>query len=192
MIYYMTRATKETLWTLAYITTGLLSGVLTWLIISARSPHRLAILPFIVLGLAGGLIYAAVRLRGLGYSILMVILLFFLQLALNPPVRALSAIRAAFWAVPIGTAFLLSSYIFKYLTRIPLGKFLLMAVIIGTAHWLVVFLFQLRLVDSLPRTIFFSQLMVGALFGAMMGLIIEVLELLFPPQKDALNPPLNL
>ncbi len=186
----MSRATKETLWTVAYIAAGLVAAWLTRLLVFARVASRPSILPFIVLGVAGGLIYAALRLRGLGDAILMVVLLFFLQVALNPPVRAASAIRAVFWALPVGTAFIIAGYIFKTLTRIRFGKFILMALLIGLSHWLVVLLFQLRTPESLPGTIFFSQLIIGALFGALFGLLIETLELFFPHKKAELTPPL--
>lgn len=180
----MSKSMRETGWTIAYLSAGIFAALAIWKLVSTRHITTIPLPPFIILGLAGGLIYAAVRLRGLTYAIMMVVLLFFLQLALTPPLRTETAIRAALWATPIGFSFLFSGYLFKYLARMPVGKFLLMAVIVGLAHLTVVLLFRIRTGQELPGGLLTYQFTVGALFGAAFGIIIELLELLFRPKKE--------
>lgn len=179
----MSRSTRETLWTLTYIAAGLTAAGLSWKLLSLRPVTGIPLLPFIILGVAGGLIYAAVRLRGIGYAIMMVILLFFLQLALTPPLRVEAAIRAAFWAGPVGASFVLAGYSFKVLNRIPIGKFLLMALLTGAGHLVVVLLFRMHTEAGLPTRLLLRQFLVGTLFGAILGIIIELIEIAFSKRQ---------
>ncbi|MGQ9678186.1 MAG: hypothetical protein ACUVUD_02770 [bacterium] len=183
----MSKSMRETVWTIAYISAGIFAALSIWKLLSTRHITKIPLPPLIILGFAGGLIYAAVRLRGLTYAIMMVILLFFLQLALTPPLRTETAIRAALWATPIGFSFLVSGYLFKYLSRLPVGKFLFMALIIGLAHLTVVLLFRLRTGQEFPRGLLTYQFIVGALFGTVFGILIEILELLFRQKKQEPN-----
>lgn len=180
----MTKATRETLWTVAYIIAGLSASWLCRLLLAARRITNFPMLPLIILGLAGGLIYAAVRLRGLSYAIMMVVLLFFVQLALTPPLRTEAAIRAALWATPVGFSFLISGYLYKFLARLRIGKFLIMALIVGLAHLAVVLLFRLRTGQEFHRNLLSYQFSIGSLFGTLFGIIIEILELIFPNKGE--------
>lgn len=181
----MNKSTRETLWTFGYITLGIVAGWLTWFLLPGRKFGSVPpLLPFLILGFAGALIYAALRLRGVFYALMMVVLLFFLQLALTPPLRAESAIRAALWATPIGLSFLFAGVIFRALPRIPVGKFLLMALLVGTAHLVVVVLFRLRAGESPNRSLLIWQFLVGALIGAIFGILVEILEIVFRFRKQ--------
>ncbi len=175
----MSKATRETLWTLIYIIAGIITGWLTWRIagkILFRSSPKL--LPFLILGFAGALIYASVRLRGLGYALIMVILFFFLQLALTPPLRTEAVIRAGIWAGPVGLSFIFSGYIFKSLSRLMLGKFILMAILVGLAQALVAAVFRIRANEAITRSLLLWQIVLGGILGGFLGLFIELFELI--------------
>lgn len=176
----MKKATWETLWTTIYIVAGIAAGWLTWFFLPGRRIAHLPpkLLPFLIFGFAGALIYAAVRLRGLGYAIMMVILFFFLQMALTPPLRAEAAIRAGIWAVPIGVAFIVSGYLFRLLRQVPLGKFILMGILAGLAQVLVVAVFRIRAGETVYKALLFWQIVVGGMLGSFLGIIIEFFELI--------------
>jgi hypothetical protein len=180
----MTKATRETLWTVAYIIAGLGASGLCRMFLAARRITNFPMLPLIILGLAGGLIYAAVQLRGLSYALMMVVLLFFVQLALTPPLRTVAAIRAALWATPVGLSFIIAGYLFKFLHRIRLGKFLIMALIVGLAHLTVVLLFRFHTGQEFHRNLLTYQFIIGALFGTLFGILIEIIELIFPNRVE--------
>ena len=93
----MSRSTRETLLTIGYIAAGLAGAMLAgYLIAGAKFLHMpKQLVGFLTVGFSGGLIYSSVRLRGLGMAVMMVVLLYFVQLASSPPIRAASAIGAA-------------------------------------------------------------------------------------------------
>ncbi len=177
----MPRSSRESLWSLGYIVCGGLAGWLNWLILPGRLQHRLTVnfIPFLIIGVAGGLIYAGARQRGLGFSIMMVILLFFLQLALTPPLSLASVTRAAIWAFPIGGAFLIASYVFRMLNRLRLGKFVFMAILVGLGYVVTAAIFRMRAEREITRQLVLRQFLLGFKSGGLLGVLIELLELCF-------------
>lgn len=185
----MKKSTWETLWTMIYIVAGLTAGWLTWFFLPGRKMAHLPpkLLPFLILGFAGALIYAAIRLRGLGYAIMMVILLFFLQMALTPPLRKEAAIRAGIWAAPFGVAFIASAYLFRLLRRIPVGKFILMGIMAGLAQAVAAAVFRIRAGETVSKVLFIWQVTIGGMLGIFLGTLIEIFELLPIRKKETLD-----
>jgi hypothetical protein len=168
---------RESLWTLGYLGCGAAAGWLNWRLLPFRAP----LLPLLVVGIAGGLIYAGIRLRGFGYGLMMVVLLFFLQLVLMPPLRTETVVRAAMWAFPVGMSFLAAGAVFRWWQRLRFGKFLLMALLVGAGYLLVGILFRLRAQQGLNAHQMTGQLVRGMLQGGFSGLLIEALEYIFTP-----------
>ncbi|MEO0071364.1 MAG: hypothetical protein ABIK39_04700 [candidate division WOR-3 bacterium] len=185
----MKKSTWETLWTMIYIVAGLTGGWLTWFFLPGRKMAQLPpkLLPFLILGLAGALIYAAVRLRGLGYAILMVILLFFLQMALTPPLRKEAAIRAGIWAAPFGVGFIATGYLFRLLRRVPLGKFILMGIMAGLAQAVAAAVFRIRAGETVSKVLLLWQVTIGGMLGIFLGILIEIFELLPIRKRETLD-----
>jgi|UniRef100_A0A7V3PUV8 hypothetical protein len=181
----VSRNTEESLRTLGYIICGLVAGWLNWRVLPFRSyvltPPQL--LPFLVVGVAGGLIYAGTRLRGFGYGMMMVGLLFFLQLALMPPLRPETVIRAGLWALPVGLSFLFAGVLFKLLVRWQFGKFLLMGMLVGIGYMLVLIFFRLRAQEPIFRQQLAGQFVLGAMLGGFLGILIEGVEFIFPLRR---------
>ncbi|MGB9741904.1 MAG: hypothetical protein ACP5JB_05300 [candidate division WOR-3 bacterium] len=173
----MSAGLRESLWTLGYLGCGAAAGWLNWRLL----PGAPQLLPFLVVGFASGLIYAGIRLRGFGYGMMMVVLLFFLQLALMPPLRTETVVRAAIWAFPVGMSFLTAGAIFRWWQRVRFGKFLLMALLVGLGYLLVMILFRVRAQQGLIAHQLRSQFLLGAMQGGFLGLLIEGLEFIFLP-----------
>ncbi len=174
----MTKATRETLFTLAYLVLGLAASAASgyFTVGKVMFSHLNVLLGFLIIGFSGSLVYAAVRLRGIGYALLMVVLMFFGRLALTPPLSAGSAINAALWAVPVGAAFLSSAYAFKALKRIPIGKFVLMAILVGLALGFGTVLILLHAHNPLLPATILRQAVGGLKMGALVGLAMEIVD----------------
>jgi hypothetical protein len=182
----MSKSAHESLWTVIYLVAGVVAAWLTWFFLPGRKFSHSApnLLPFIIAGSAGALIYASIKLRGLGSAVIMIFLMFLLQLALIPPLRTEAAIRAGLWAVPVGLSFLISAYLFKICQGLPIGKFILMALFLGFAYAFVAALFRLRAGLSVYKGLLLWQFTVGAMLGGFLGILIELFELI-PARKKS-------
>lgn len=181
----MTKTTRESLFTVGYIVIGLLAAIAVGYL---TFPHRFfhmprPMLPFIVVGLAGALIYAMVQMRGAGLAILMIVLLYLAQVAMTPPIRPLALAAAAIYALPIGFALLAGAYAQKSLARYKIGRFIAMGLIVGAGYALMMLLFLIRShVDVRVGTIA-NQALLGLKLGAAMGLGFELIDLIGPRPK---------
>jgi hypothetical protein len=186
----MTRNSQETLLTIGYIVMGLAGAVLAGYLSAGNRffhmPRQL--IGFLVVGFSGGLIYASVRLRGLGTALLMVALLYFVQLASAPPIRPASAVSAAVLALPVGTAFVISAYLFKTLARVPLGRFIVMALVVGLGYGLMIAIFLLRAQQPLVAGLIARQALLGAELGGAVGLGLELVDLIGGRRVDRRAP----
>ena len=83
----MSKASSESLLPIVYVVVGLFAatvvGFLTFFGHFFQLPRPM--LPFLVVGLTGGLIYVTVQLRRAGLAILMIGLLYLAQVAMTPP-----------------------------------------------------------------------------------------------------------
>lgn len=175
----MTKATRETFLTLLYLVFGIAGAAFAGHLILGKHLFRdpNVLLRFVIVGFSGSLIYAAARLRGGGFAVLMVVLFFFGQLALTPPLTANSAITAAIWTLPIGALFMVSAYLFRALRVVPVGRFLLMALLVGAGYGLATVIFYLKSHAPLAFAAVFRQAFAGFRVGGLVGLGMELVEL---------------
>ncbi len=175
----MKKNTRETLLTILYILLGIGAAVLAgyWVIGRPFFRHGSILVRFLVVGFSGSLVYAAARLRGLGYCVMMIVLMFLGQVALDPPLRAESAIIAALWALPVGIAFTASGFTFKSLERIPIGKFIIMALFVGLGYGIGMVAFLTKAHAALHLAPVLRQTVAGLKVGALMGLGMEIVDL---------------
>jgi hypothetical protein len=179
------KATRESLFTAAYIVFGLtaaiLVGYLTYRHHFFNFPQPM--LPFLVVGLTGALIYAAVQLRGVWLALLVIALLFLAQVAMTPPIRANSVAAAATYALPIGFALMAAAYVQRSLVRLKFGRFIIMGLFVAAGYAVMMLLFLIRAhVDVFIDTIF-KQSFIGLKLGAAMGLGFELVDLFGPRPK---------
>jgi hypothetical protein len=180
----ISRNSKETLFTLAYIVMGaagaVAAGFLTYGSKFAHFPRPM--LPFLIVGLVGALIYSAVQMRGFGTVLLVFVLFFGGQLALSGTLRGEAFYNKLFGAgiyvLPIGSALIFSAYLFRSLAKIPLGKFVLSAAIIGAGFGLMVVLWLFRQRVAIQMSLFWAQAFIGAKLGAGVGLGFELVDLI--------------
>jgi hypothetical protein len=192
----VTKNGRETLLTIAYLVMGLggtmLAGYLTYGSRFTHAPRPLLLL--FTVGLGGTLIYTALRLRGYGYAILMVVLMYLGQLALlfRPPLRPHYFVDAAFFAVPVGAAFIVSSALYRRFERLKFGRFVLMGLIVGFAYLIMIAAFLIREHGPLRVGILWAQTFIGMKMGAGIGLGLELVEFFSAPTKaqaEDLPPP---
>ncbi len=178
----MTKATRESLFTLAYVVIGvvavLIVGYLTFRHRFFHYPKPL--LPFIIVGLTGSLIYAAVQMRGAGLVLLLIALLYFTQVALAPPIRSRSLATAAVFALPVGFALMAGAYVQKSLARLKFGRFVAMGLIVGAGYGLMMALFLIQSRVGLQMGTVFKQAVIGFELGAAMGLGFELVDRIGP------------
>lgn len=176
----MTKNSRETLLTILYILFGLAGTVLAGYFVVGKVmfSHGSILVRFIIVGFSGALVYAAARLRGLGYCILMIVIMFMGQLALNPPLSASAAIMAALWALPVGLAFTASGFIFKSLHRIPVGKFVLMALLVAAGYAIGMVAYLTRIHAPVAAASVLRQMVAGLKVGGLMGFGMEIVDLL--------------
>ncbi len=181
----MSKATRETLFTIAYMVISLIAvNVVGYLTFRQRFFHLpRPMLAFLVVGFAASLIYSSVQMRGLGLAILMVVLLFLAQVAMAPPIRPNSLIGAAMFALPVGGALLASSYVLKGLGRFKFGRFLVMGLIVGLGYALMIILFLIRSQVPVRLGAILGQAILGAKLGAGLGIGFELIDLIGPRPK---------
>ncbi len=176
----MTRNTRETFLTVGYIIDGLAGAALAArLVLGSRMFQATRQLPaFGIVGFMAALTYGAVQLRGAGSVVIVFVLFYLSQLALNPSLRPATAINAAVFAVPVGLAFIVSSYLFKTLSRVPVGRFVLMGFIVALGYAVMVTVFLLRAHQGFVWHLTLRQAVIGAELGAGIGLGLELTDLL--------------
>jgi hypothetical protein len=181
--------TRETLLTLGYVIFGLAgsfaAGLLTFSTKFFHLPRPMA--PYIIVGLAGALIYASVRMRGAGYAVLMVVLMYFAQLALVGPLRGAAIAgrltAAAIYALPVGVALLISAYMYKGLPNLRFGKFVVMAVIVAIGYLVMLALWLARSKMPMQSGVLVAQAVMGLKVGAGIGLGLELVDLFATPPR---------
>lgn len=180
--FLVKRATRESLFTAAYVGIGLTAVfVVGYLTFGSRFFHfPRPMLPFLIVGLTGALIYAAVQLRGAGLALLMIALLYLAQVAMTPPIRPNSLAVAATFALPIGFALLAAAYVQKALVRLKFGRFVVMGLFLAAGYAIMMVLFLVRSrVEVFVETVF-KQAFLGFKVGAAMGLGFELIDLFGP------------
>lgn len=175
----MTKTTRESLFTLAYIQHRFL-----------RLPHG-GLLPIpmrdlLIVGLAGSLIYASVQMRGAGLALLMIVLLFLAELAIRPPIRANAFAAAALFALPVGFALLAGAHAQKALARLKIGRFIVMGLIVGAGYGLMMLLFLIKSHVEIRLGTVMNQAFLGAKLGAAMGFGFELIDLIGPRPRRVL------
>lgn len=196
----MTKATRESLFTVAYVVIGLIAvfivGRLTFHHRFFHFPRPL--LPFIIIGLTGSLMYAVVQMRGAGLAILLIALLYLVEVALSPPIRPGSLSAAAIFALPVGFALMSGAYAQKSLDRLKIGRsiviglivdvgrFVVMGLIVGAGYGLMMALFLMHSRVGFHAGTVFRQALIGFELGAAMGLAFELVDLIGPRPKHKL------
>jgi hypothetical protein len=178
----VTKKTRESLFTIAYIAIGLIAVIIVGYLSGPRRFFHLPrpMLPFLVIGLAGALTYAAVQMRGAGLAILMIVVLFLAQVAMTPPIRPNSLAGAAIYALPIGFALLAGAYAQKALERFKFGRFAVMGMIVAAGYALMMLIFLIWSHVGISLGTVFSQAFLGLKLGAAMGLGFELIDLIGP------------
>lgn len=181
----MSKAARESLFTIAYLVVGLAASIAVGYFTFRQQFFQLPrpMLPFLVIGATGALIYATVQMRGAGLAILMVVLLYLAQVAMTPPIRAATLAAGAIFAIPVGFAFLAGSYVQKALSRFRIGRFVVMGVIVAVGYGLMMVLFLIRTHLDLQVKLVFRQALVGLKLGAAMGFGFELVDLIGPRPK---------
>lgn len=179
----ISKNTRETLFTLAYIIMALVgttaAGLLTfgWKFFVFPRP----LLPFYVIGLAGALIYASVQLRGFGFVFLMLVLFYLGELAMMGSLRGPALMPkltgAAIFTLPIGIMLVTASYISRSLHRLKFGKFVIMAVLVAVGYGVMLILWLGRSHVALQSSALLYQSLVGLKVGAGIGLGVELVDL---------------
>jgi hypothetical protein len=184
----VSKQTRESISTIAYVTVGLIAAIVVGYVNFQRGFFRFPrpMLPFLVVGLTGALMYATVQLRRAGLAILMIVLLYLTQVAMMPPIRASSLAAGAIFAIPVGFALLAGSYAQKALTRFKIGRFIVMGAIVAVGYGLMMLLFLVRSHTDIRMVWVRTQALVGLELGAAMGLGFELVDLLGPRLKHQL------
>lgn len=181
----MTKTARESLFTFAYVVVGLIAvvgvGYLTFQHKFFHFPRPM--LPFLVVGLTGSLIYAVVQMRGAGLAILMIALLFMTQVAMTPPIRPATLAAAAIFALPVGFALLAGAYAQKSLARFKVGRFVVTGLIVAAGYGLMMVLFLIRSHVEFRLGLVAGQAFAGLKLGAAMGFGFELVDLIGPRPK---------
>jgi hypothetical protein len=189
------KVTRESPSTIAYVAVGLIAGFIVGYVTFGKRFFSFPrpMLPFLVVGLTGALMYATVQLRRAGLAILMIVLLYLTQVAMTPPIRPASLAAGVFFAIPVGFALLAGSYAQKALTRIKIGRFIAMGTILAVGYGVMMLLFLVRSHTDIRMAWVFTQARVGLELGAAMGLGFELVDLIWlrperPPKKTGRSP----
>jgi hypothetical protein len=182
----VSKATRESLFTLAYVLVGLIAviavGYLTLRGSFFNFPRPM--LSFLIVGLTGAIIYATVQMRGAGLAIFMVVLLWLTQVAMVPPIRAASLGAAAIFAIPVGFAQMAGAYVQRALgRRLRIGRFVVMGLIVAAGYGLMMLLWLIRQHVDIQGRLILRQALVGLELGAAMGLGFELVDLIGPRPK---------
>lgn len=191
----MSKLTRESISTVAYVAVGLIAAGVVGYINFRRGFFHLPrpLLPFLVVGLTGALIYAMVQLRRAGLAILMIVLLYLAQVAMTPPLRASTLAASAIFALPVGFALLAGSYAQKALARFKIGRFIVMGVIVAVGYGLMMLLYLVHSHTDIRMAWVYIQALVGLELGAALGFGFELVDLIGPrlklqPERPAPGP----
>ncbi|MBM3332551.1 hypothetical protein FJY68_12015 [candidate division WOR-3 bacterium] len=181
----MSKAARESLFTIAYVAVALIAVVIVGYLTFRRQFFHFPrpMLPFLVVGLTGSLMYAIVQMRGAGLAILTILLLLLAQVAMTPPIRPATLAAAVIFALPVGFALLAGAYAQKLLARFKIGRFVVMGVIVAAGYGLMMLLFLVRSRYDVRMGPVFSQAFMGLKLGAAMGLGFELVDLIGPRLK---------
>jgi len=181
----VSKPTRESISTIAYVAVGIVAGIVVGCLVSGKRFFHFPrpMLPFLVVGLTGALMYATVQLRRTGLAILMIVLLFLTQVAMTPPIRASSLAAGAIFAIPVGFALLAGSYAQQALARLKIGRFVVMGMIVAVGYGLMMVLFLVQSHTDIRMNWVRAQALVGLELGAVMGLGFELVDLLGPRLK---------
>jgi len=181
----VSKLTRESISTIAYVAVGIIAGIVVGYVNFQRGFFHFPrpMLPFLVVGLTGGLMYATVQLRRAGLAILMIVLLYLTQLAMTPPIRASTLAASAIFALPVGFALLAGAHAQKALARLKIGRFIVMGAIVAVGYGLMMVLFLVRSHADVRMAWVRTQALVGFELGAAMGLGFELVDLLGPRLK---------
>jgi hypothetical protein len=139
-------------------------------------------LSVLLLGLMGALIYVSVRIRKAGFAVLIMAASFLARVALTP--RSYSVAAAAVYTLIIGCALVAAAYVQQSLTGIGFGRFISMALILGTGYALMTLLFINMGSTQAGSGTVWSQTLLGAGMGAAMGLGFELVDHIGPRRKS--------
>lgn len=201
----MSKATRESLFTIAYVVVGLIAVMAVGYLCFGdqffhfRKPDgRLGqLLPFIVVGLFGALMYASAQMRGAGLTIVLLVLHYAAQvltahLALRarpPRIHPSTYGAAAIIALPLGFALLAGSYAQKALgRRLKVGRFVVMGLIVAAGYGLMMLLWLIRSHVDIQLKLILRQALMGLELGAAMGLGFELVDLIGPRPKHQQKP----
>jgi hypothetical protein len=183
----VSKATRESLFTLAYVVVGLIAVVAVGgLTFRGRFFHfPQPMLPFLIVGLTGAIIYATVQMRGAGLAILMIVLLYLTQVAMMPPKSRLASLgAAAIFAIPVGFALIAGAYVQKALGgRFKIGRFVVMGLTVAAGYGLMILLWLVRSHVDIQWKLVLRQALVGLELGAAMGFGFELVDLIGPRPK---------
>ncbi len=184
----MAKNTRDKFQALGYVLAGLAGSLLAArLVLGPRMLQTRQFLGFPVIGFVAALVYASVQLRGLGTVTIMLLLLYLSQVVQNPPIRPSSAVNAAVFAVPVGLALVGSSLLFKVLRRVPIGRFIIMGIILALGYGTMVALFLVFMRQRLATFLVLDQAIIGLKLGACLGLCFELVELVARLFRDRVN-----
>jgi hypothetical protein len=178
----VSRLSRDSISTIAYVAVGIVAGIVVGCLVFGKRFFHFPrpMLPFFVVGLTGGLMYATVRLRRAGLAILMILLLYLTQVAMMPPIRASSLAAGAIFAIPVGFALLAGSYAQQALTRFKIGRFIVMGAIVAVGYGLMMVLFLVRSHTDIQFSWVRAQALIGLELGLAMGLGFELVDLIGP------------
>jgi hypothetical protein len=188
------RSTKETLLTVVYLVFGVVAAIAAgyWIHTRVFQPDgRMLLFSVIVAGFMGSLLHVVFRFRGWGYVLLIIGLAYLLQVSIRWPLRASNLLPSAIESLPVMLAFAFSSHLYRKLRAIPIGKFLILAVLLAVAYTLrSVLLGIVQQADMGISTVFrvmFHKLggVAGFKTGLLVGLALELVDLLDRRKKDA-------
>ena len=186
----MSRATRESLFTLAYVVVGLIAVIAVGYHTFKRGFFHFPrpMLSFLTVGLAASIIYATVQMRGVGLAIFMVVLLWLTQVAMVPPIRAASLGAAAIFAIPVGFSLVAGAYVQKALgRRFKIGRFVVMGLIVAAGYATMMLLWLIQSHVAIQGKLLYRQALVGLELGAAMGLGFELVDLIGPRPKHELD-----
>jgi hypothetical protein len=191
----VSKTNREGLITLAYVVAGLIAVfVVGYLSFQQRFfgfPRPM--LPFLVVGLTGSLMYVLVQMRKAGLAVLMILLLLLTQVAMAPPIRPASLAASAMFAIPVGFAILGGVYAQKSLVRLKFGRFVVMGIVVAAGYGAMMLLWLIRSHTDVRVDLLARQALVGFELGAAMGLGFELVDLFGPrpkPKLAAKRPPM--
>lgn len=198
----ITKNNREMMRTFAHIVFGLAGTVLAGFFIyherTLYAPRPL-LFPLLLFGLGGTLIYTMFRFRCYAYAIMIIIFMGLGRIVLCPDDIIKSQlsgyfVSAAIYAIPIGTAFIISYVLYQRLERLKFGRCILMGIVIGIAYFI-------RSMASLflehasrngnTGSILWNQTFIGIIMGVGIGLGLEVAEIFFKQKSNESGFPLT-